>query len=708
MIRTRAYSNVASDRTLRSALPERERRSYQQQSHRSARVVWLAVFVAIAYYLGARLGFALTLKPQPISALWPPNAILLAVLLLARPRSWPLLLCAAFVAHMAAELQGGVPLLMVLCWFMSNAFEALVGAALIRGSIRGPFSFERLHHVVAFILFGALFASFVSSFLDAAFVNMVGWGQTEYWELWRTRFFSNVLGALTVAPVIVCWSSARSVSTSPLSRRRWMEAGVLSAGLAISLLLFSGQQMRVATAPAVLYTPLPFLLWAAVRFGVRGASTALLLATFAAIWEVMHGYGPFVATSATDSALAIQLFLIVLSIPLLALAAAVHEQERTKANLRENQESLNLALNAAQMGTWNWLIGREVSWSAETKRIFGLSEADCEITPQLFFERLHSDDREKVKQAMTRAIQEDTQYEVEFRIVRPDGQVRWVMAKGHTVSAEAGQGARMLGINMDITQRKAAEIEAEEHRQQLSHLTRVAMLGELSGALAHEINQPLTAILSNTQTAQRLLRQPGADVGDLVEILEDIQHDTTRASDVIKRLRVLLRKGEIELQPLFLNDIVQEVLDFAHADLVKRDIAVATYLGQGMPEVLGDRVQLQQVVLNLVMNACEAMSAIATSARRLRIDTTADTTGMLRISVADCGVGIAQGQLEKVFEPFFTTKDHGLGLGLSISRSLITAHGGRLWATSNSEGGATFHFSLRPYTGEMTRGGTVS
>jgi len=261
---------------------------------------------------------------------------------------------------------------------------------------------------------------------------------------------------------------------------------------------------------------------------------------------------------------------------------------------------------------------------------------------------------------------------------------------------------------MDITERKAAEIVAEEHRQQLSHLTRVAMLGELSGALAHEINQPLTAILSNTQTAQRLLRQPGADVGDIVEILEDIQHDTTRASDVMKRMRVLLRKGEIQLQPLFLNDIVQEVLDFAHADLVKRDIAVATYLGQGMPEVLGDRVQLQQVVLNLVINACEAMSAIATSARRLRIDTTTDTTGMLRISVADCGVGIAQGQLEKVFEPFFTTKDHGLGLGLSISRSLIKAHGGRLWAASNSEGGATFHFSLRPYTGEMTRGGTVS
>jgi two-component system, LuxR family, sensor kinase FixL len=708
LIRTRAYSDFASNRTPRSAPPERERRSYQQQSHLSARVVWLAVFVAIAYYLGARLGLALTLKPQPISALWPPNAILLAVLLLARPRSWPLLLCATFVAHMAAELQGGVPLLMVLCWFVSNAFEALVGAALIRASIRGPFSFDRLHHVVAFILIGALFASFISSFPDAAFVKIVGWGQTEYWELWRTRFFSNVLGALTVAPAIVCWSTAPATSTSRLGLMRWVEAGVLSAGLAISLLLFSGQQLRVATTPAVLYAPLPFLLWAAVRFGVRGASTALLLATFAAIWEVMHGYGPFVAPSATDSALAIQLFLIVLSIPLLALAAVVHEQERTKANLRENQERLNLALNAAQMGTWDWLIGHEVNWSPETRCIFGLSEADCEITPQLFFERLHSDDREKVKQAMARAIREGTQFEIEFRVVRPDGQVRWVMAKGKTISAEAGQSARMLGINMDITERKAAEIEAEEHRRQLSHLTRVAMLGELSGALAHEINQPLTAILSNTQTAQRLLRRPSADVADMVEILADIEHDTRRASDVIKRLRVLLRKGEIQLQPLFLNDIVQEVLDFAHADLVTRNVAVDTYLEQGMPEVLGDRVQLQQVVLNLVMNACEAMSGTPALARRLRVYTAPDTNGMLRVSIGDCGVGIAQGQLEKVFEPFFTTKDHGLGLGLSISRSLITAHGGRLWAESNSQGGATFHFSLRRYTGEMTRRDAVS
>jgi PAS domain S-box-containing protein len=483
---------------------------------------------------------------------------------------------------------------------------------------------------------------------------------------------------------------------------------VLSAGLSISLLLFSGQQMRVATTPAVLYTPLPFLLWAAVRFGVRGVSSALVLTTFAAIWEVMHGYGPFVATSATDSALAIQLFLIVLSIPLLALAAVVHEQEQTKTNLREYQERLNLALNAAQMGTWDWLIGREVSWSPETKSIFGLSEADSEITPELFFERLHSDDREKVKQAMARAIREGIQYEVEFRIVRPDGQVRWVMAKGHTLSAEAGQSPRMLGINIDITERKAAEIATEEHRQQLSHLTRVAMLGELSGALAHEINQPLTAILSNTQTAQRLLRQPRADVADIVEILDDIQHDTRRASDVIMRLRVLLRKGEIQLQPLSLNNIVQEVLDFARADLVTRNVAVDTYLEPGMPEVLGDRVQLQQVVLNLVMNACEAMNGTPASARRLRVYTAPDTSGMLRISVADCGVGMAQGQLEKVFEPFFTTKDHGLGLGLSISRSLITAHGGRLWAESNSQGGATFHFSLRPYTGEITPRGAVS
>jgi PAS domain S-box-containing protein len=695
MTKDRPHANVAGGFSFTSQLEQVDRRSDSLQPWLTVRIVWLAVFLAAAYYAGAQLGLALTFKPHPIAALWPPNAILLAALLLARPRSWPLLLAAALAAHLAAELQGGVPLIMVLCWFVSNAFEALLGAIFIRRLIPGPFRFTRLRDLVLFLAFGVFMASFVSSFLDAAFVKMAGWGSAEYWDLWLARFLSNVLAALTLTPFIVSWSTERIAQVLRLSAQRWIEAGALSIGLAVSLSLFSGQEMRLATAPALLYAPLPFLLWAAVRFGVRGASTVLVLITFVATLEAVHGYGPFVAASPTDSALGIQVFLIVVSIPLLALAAVVQEQQETKEALRENEERLNLALNAAQMGAWDWSIGGgAVTWSPESQSMFGVDRPNHAVSLDVFFELVHAEDRDAVKDALARAVRHDTPYEIEFRIVRPDGKLRWIMGKGKTLRSPAGRAVRMLGINMDITERKSADIEAEQQRQQVSHLTRVAVLGELSGALAHELNQPLTAILSNSQAAQRLLQNVPLDLEEMQEILQDITNEDKRAGEVIKRLRTLLKKGEAQRQLLDLNDIVQEVVALSHADLVARNIELSTRMGSGFPRVLGDAVQLQQVLLNLVRNACDAMDAIAFPQRKLTIISAVHAPDLLQVSVADRGVGITGTDLEKLFEPFFSTKPQGMGLGLSISRSVIAAHGGRLWAQNNADGGATFAFTL--------------
>ena len=695
MTKRRAPVKVAAGWSFTAQLEQTDRRSDSMRTWLSVRIAWLALFLAVAYYAGAQLGLALTFKPYPLSAFWPPNAILLAALLLARPRSWPVLLAAALAAHLAAELQGGVPLVMVLCWFVSNAFEALLGVILIRRLIQGPFRFTRLRDMVLFLAFGVFVASFVSSFLDAAFVKMVGWGTAEYWDLWRARFLSNVLAALTLTPFIVSWSTERFSQFWRLSVRRWIETGALSVGLAISLSLFSGQEMQLATAPALLYAPLPFLLWAAVRFGVRGASTVLVLTTLAATLDAVHGHGPFVAASATDSALGIQVFLIVVSIPLLALAAVVQEQQQTKEALRENEERLNLALNAAQMGAWDWPIGSgAVTWSPESRSMFGVGGPDRNVSVDVFFNLVHAEDREAVKDALARAVRHGTPYEIEFRIVRPDGTLRWVMGKGKTLSNTAGRAIRMVGINMDITERKSADIEAEQQRQHVSHLTRAAVLGELSGALAHELNQPLTAILSNSQAAQRLLQNVPLDLDELQEILQDITSADKRAGEVIRRLRTLLKKGEAQHQLLDLNAIVQEVVELAHADLVARNIELLTRMGSGFPRVLGDNVQLQQVLLNLVRNACDAMDAVALPRRKLTITSAIHTPGLLQVSVADRGVGIAGTDLEKLFEPFFSTKPQGMGLGLSISRSVIVAHGGRLWAQNNADGGATFYFTL--------------
>jgi C4-dicarboxylate-specific signal transduction histidine kinase len=254
---------------------------------------------------------------------------------------------------------------------------------------------------------------------------------------------------------------------------------------------------------------------------------------------------------------------------------------------------------------------------------------------------------------------------------------------------------------MDITRARQSELQLQEQRAELTHLSRVAVLGELTGALAHELNQPLTAILSNAQAAQRFLAQNPANLSEVSEILTDIVDEDRRAGEVIRRLRALLKKGETRFQPLNLNEVVDEVLDLAHADCVSRGVAIERQFAANLPCVRGDRIQLQQVLLNLTINACDAMRSCDRFGRKLTL-TTAAQAGAVQMSVSDCGHGIAADQMDHLFEPFFTTKEQGLGLGLTICRSIVSAHGGKLWAVNNRAGGATFCVSLPAGFGERS------
>ena len=254
-------------------------------------------------------------------------------------------------------------------------------------------------------------------------------------------------------------------------------------------------------------------------------------------------------------------------------------------------------------------------------------------------------------------------------------------------------GDRVLAIVRDITDRRRAELEADANRRELAHLSRVAMLGEMSGTLAHELSQPLAAVLSNAQAARLMLDHPAPDLEQLRLTLDDIIRNDRRAGAVIDRLRALLRKGDIALQPIDPNDVVKEVIDLAYGELTSRRVAVRSDLPSGLPLVLGDRIQLQQVVLNLLLNGCDAMSGTPASDRQLTLSTSSNE-GVVEIVVSDRGSGIAHDQLERVFEPFVTFREQGLGLGLAISRSIVTAHGGSIRAENNADGGATFRCSL--------------
>jgi two-component system, LuxR family, sensor kinase FixL len=256
------------------------------------RLASIGLLVALAYYLGAKIGFALTLRPHPISVLWPPNSILLAALLLTPVRVWWVILLAAFPAHLAAQMQSNVPPTMILCWFISNSCEALLGAGCVRYLIDRPVRFDRLGNIGIFIFFAAFLAPFLSSFVDAAFVAINHFGGDSYWQVWRIRFTSNILAALTLAPLIVTWVADGIAWLWKIRQARFVEAALLLVGLlSVNTIVF--YKLGSTADSALLYLPLPFLIWAAVRFGSRGASATICTLTFLAIWSAGHGYGPF-------------------------------------------------------------------------------------------------------------------------------------------------------------------------------------------------------------------------------------------------------------------------------------------------------------------------------------------------------------------------------------------------------------------------------
>jgi len=282
----------------------------------------------------------------------------------------------------------------------------------------------------------------------------------------------------------------------------------------------------------------------------------------------------------------------------------------------------------------------------------------------------------------------------EERITDAAGKAHWMQTVKRPILETDGTANQVLGSATDITARKQAEAELGRMRNELAHFSRVTMLSELSGSLAHELNQPLTAILSNAQAALRFLARDNPNLDEAREILQDIVKDDKRAGEVIQGLRLLLKKGEMRKEPVDLNQVIREVLRLVHSDMLNSGVGLTTEFAPALPTVNGDRVQLQQVILNLVVNGCDAMAGTAAADRKLLVSTEPATADCILVSVADHGPGIPAEDLERVFDPFFTTKMQGLGLGLGVCRTIISAHGGRLWATNNAGSGTSFHFTL--------------
>ena len=493
---------------------------------------------------------------------------------------------------------------------------------------------------------------------------------------------ARLVAGATEAPVYGPYPTFIGTGIVGGSMPSYVTTGRVAADATLSLL--------AGTAPAAVSVALPKTMpnqvhvdWRqARRFGIPAEAVpgdAIVDFKELSFWEA---YGYFVVVGVA--------VLLIQSALIGALLIERRRRRRTASALAQSEQRMSLAAQAARLSMWSWNFGH----MPKPLRTPSRRSTDQLPEPLDDFEKaladVHPMDRPAVEQAVERALTKGGEMDVEYRVAMPDGQTRWMAARGR---AAQGDGRQLLGVALDITPRKLAEAQADQDRAALRHMTRVSLLGQLSASIAHQLNQPLASILSNAEAAQAMLRREPVDLAELGEICRDIVAEDHRAAEVIRRLGALFKRGEPTLVPLDVNELVRDTLDLTRTNLLTRHVALTVELAPALPPVDGDRVQLQQLLLNLIVNAADAMDAMPQAERRMMVST-ALSDSHVDVCVADRGPGIAEADLPSIFDPFWSAKDAGMGMGLAICRSIAETHRGCLNSRNAPEGGAVFCLQL--------------
>jgi two-component system sensor kinase FixL len=368
--------------------------------------------------------------------------------------------------------------------------------------------------------------------------------------------------------------------------------------------------------------------------------------------------------------------------------------QECEAGLHEIEERMRLAVEGADFGIWIRDLVRNEFWATDKCRaLFGFAQTE-RLELDKIFERIHPEDRDAVGLVLKKATEGDGSYEAEYRVVLPSGEVRWIGSRSRVEFDGAGTPILVRGVSHDVTGRKEAELETQNLRREIAHVGRVTMMGQLASALAHEINQPLGAILRNAEAAELYLENASPDLEEIRAILADIRKDDQRAGSVIDRMRALLKRQNLDKRSVDVGELVGEVIALVRSDAAARHVKLEVTVDDHLPPVCGDVVHLQQVLLNLIVNGMDAIDEANRGDQRVRVTASLNGRQTVEIAVSDTGRGVPADKLTHIFDPFFTTKPKGMGMGLPISRTIIEAHNGRIWAENRPEGGASFRFTL--------------